>query len=290
MAETFNERVAYWLRLQRMSPLAEIGVVPEEPNSLVPWQFLRVELKCLNPDGTADAYRLEWDEEEEEYAVDTSVSASELIKVRPFDGGSISGIGKDDVSEGQNGTRLWVIHPFDRGDNTPADDTWEPLVSAASTPSYGGFHVTSSGWVGPDWTTVTFATDFPATADITLNHAAGTITFGTAGTYMVHASLSIYGNTEEFEWLAGEAANWLLRVVKNPAGAATVVHVEESHLHGWTTGAGSDATGHCAFSVPVTVEADDVLVLQWQGPLDTGGSDRHGDAKYGALSVTKIPG
>lgn len=130
MAESFNERVAYWLRKQRMLPAAEIGVIAEGPNSLVPWQFLRVELKCLNPDGTADAYRLEWDEEEEEYAVDTSVSASELIKVRPFDGGSISGIGKDDVSEGQNGTRLWVIHPFDRGDNTPADDTWEPLTAA----------------------------------------------------------------------------------------------------------------------------------------------------------------
>jgi hypothetical protein len=174
-----------------------------------------------------------------------------------------------------------------RGELAQETKRYYPLAQGF-TPSYGGFHVTSTAWTGPDWTTATFATDFPVTSDITLNHAAGTITFSTAGTYMVHGSLSIYGNTEEFEWLSGEAANWLLRVIQNPAGAATVVHVEESHLHGWTTGAGSDATGHCAFSAPVTVAADDVLVLQWQGPLDTGGADRHGDCKYGAFSVGKI--
>lgn len=180
----FIRDTRYWTRRLRAASGPGFEVNEEEPNRLVPFQFARVELKKVNTDGTADAYLCVWSEDDQAYKADTEAAT---LKIRSCDGSAIAGVGKDLVSSTQNGTRMWVIHPMDRGSDQDAEDTWEPLVPGGSSGTATG----STGTLTTDYTLVSLDVLRPnSTSDLTL--AGGGIQFANTGEYLVSAIVSIY--------------------------------------------------------------------------------------------------
>jgi hypothetical protein len=131
MAESTQERIAYWLRRQRFDPSYSVDVLADEPNKIIPWQFIRFELKTdLAPGagstiGTADAYPLVWDGSA--YTAQKTYPGTSIASViKVYDPtNSKRAIGLDNVASGEHGAWGWAVHPMDRGDNDPASDCWE---------------------------------------------------------------------------------------------------------------------------------------------------------------------